>query len=128
MSKAVYDTRFFVELYYSKDEQLLQRIKAEKQRRQEKFISTVVIHEIYKLTLQREGRETAVLRIALLKQDFKVLPVTSEIAEISAEFRHKYDLSMGDSMIAATASSLKAQCVSDDPHFKRIKEIKTTWI
>jgi predicted nucleic acid-binding protein len=31
-------------------------------------------------------------------------------------------------MIAATASSLKATCVSDDPHFKRIKEIKTTWI
>ena len=128
MSKAVYDTRFFAELYYSNDEKLLQRVKAEKQRRQEKFISTVVIHEIYKLTLQREGRETAVLRIALLKQDFKVLPVTSEIAEISAEFRHKYDLSMGDSMIAATASSLKAQCVSDDPHFKQIKEIKTAWI
>jgi len=95
MSKAVYDTRFFVELYYSKDEKLLERIKAEKQRRQEKFISTIVIHEVYKLTLQREGRETAVLRIALLKQDFKVIPVTAEIAEISAEFRHNYDLSMG---------------------------------
>ena len=128
MSKTVYDTRFFAELYYSKDEKLLQRVKAEKQRRQEKFISTVVIHEVYRLTLQREGRETAVLRIALLKQDFKVIPVMAEIAEISAEFRHKYDLSMGDSMIAATASSLKALCVSDDPHFKRIKEIKTTWI
>src|SRR4030067_3727173 len=115
MSKAVYDTRFFVELYYSKDEQLLQRIKAEKQRRQEKFISTIVIHEVYKLTLKREGRETAMLRTALLKQDFKVILVTAEIAEISAEFRHKYDLSMGDSMIAATASSLKALCVSDDP-------------
>ena len=128
MSRAVYDTRFFVELYYFKDEKLLERIKAEKQRRQEKFISTIVIHEVYKLTLQREGRETAVLRIALLKQDFKVIPVTAEIAEISAEFRHKYNLSMGDSMIAATASSLKTLCVTDDPHFKRIKEIKTTWI
>src|SRR3989304_3585361 len=127
MSKAVYDTRFFAELYYSKDEKLLQKIREEK-RRQEKFISTIAIHEVYRLTLQREGRETAVLRIALLKQDFKVIPVTAEIAEVSAELRHKYDLSMGDSMIAATASSLKALCVSDDPHFKRIKEIKTTWI
>jgi len=127
MSKAVYDTRFFAELYYSKDEKLLQKIREEK-RRQEKFISTVVIHEVYRLTLAREGRETAVLRIALLKQDFKVIPVTVEIAEISAEFRHRYNLSMGDSMIAATASSLKALCVSDDPHFKRIKEINTTWI
>jgi predicted nucleic acid-binding protein len=127
MSKAVYDTRFFSALYYSKDERLLQRIREEK-RRQEKFISTVVIHEVYRLSLQREGRETAMLRIALLKQDFKVIPVTAEIAEISAELRQKHQLSMGDSMIAATASSLKALCVSDDPHFKRIKEIKTTWI
>ena len=127
MSKAVYDTRFFSALYYSKDERLLQRIKEEK-RRQEKFISTVVIHEVYRLSLQREGRETAMLRIALLKQDFKVIPVTAEIAEISAELRQKHQLSMGDSMIAATASSLKALCVTDDPHFKRIKEIKTTWI
>jgi len=127
MSKAVYDTRFFVEFYFSKDEKLLKRLREEK-RQPEKYASTVVIHELYKLTLEREGRETAVLRVALLKQEFNVVPVTSEIAEISAELRHKYNLSMGDSMIAATASSLKALCVSDDPHFKRIKEIKTTWI
>ena len=127
MSKAVYDTRFFVEFYYSKDEKLLKRLREEK-RQPEKYASTVVIHELYNLTLEREGRETAVLRVALLKREFKVVPVTAEIAEISAEFRHKYDLSMGDSMIAATASNLKALCVTDDPHFKRIKEIKTTWI
>jgi predicted nucleic acid-binding protein len=127
MSKAVYDTRFFAELYYSKDEATLQRVREEK-RRQEKFISAVVIHEVYRLTLAREGRETAALRAKLLKQDFKVVSVNDEVAEISAELRHRYQLSMADSMIAATASSLKAVCVSDDPHFKRIKEIKTTWI
>jgi len=127
MNRAVYDTRFFAQFYYSKDEKLLRRLREEK-RRPEKYASTVVIHELYSLTVEREGREIAVLRVALLKQEFKVVPVTAEIAEISAEFRHKYDLSMGDSMIAATASSLKATCVSDDPHFKRVKEIKTTWI
>ena len=127
MNRAVYDTRFFAAAYYSKDEKLAQRIREEKTR-SEKFISTVVIHEVYRLTIQREGRETAMLRIALLKQDFKVIPVTAEIAEISAELRQKHQLSMGDSMIAATASSLKALCVTDDPHFNRIKEIKTTWI
>jgi predicted nucleic acid-binding protein len=35
---------------------------------------------------------------------------------------------MGDSMIAATAFVLKAVCISDDPHFKQIKEIETEWI
>jgi len=127
MSKAVYDTRFFAQFYYSKDENLLKRIREERGK-PEKYTSTIVVHEIYNLTLKREGRETAALRAALLKQEFKVVPVTSEIAEISAEFRHKHDLSMGDSMIAATAFSLKALCISDDPHFKRVKEIKTAWI
>jgi len=127
MSRAVYDTRFFVELYYSKDDETLQRMKEEKKRR-EKFISTIVIHEVYKLTLAREGRVTAALRATLLKQDFKVVSVTVEIAKISAELRHKYSLSMADSMIAATASSLNAACFSDDPHFNLIKEIKTVWI
>ena len=127
MSRAAYDTRFFVEFYYSKDDETLQRMR-EVKRRRERFISTVVIHEVYRLTLACEGRETAALRATLLKQDFKVVPVTDEIAEVSAELRHRYKLSMADSMIAATASSLKALCVSDDPHFKRIKEIKTTWI
>jgi hypothetical protein len=31
-------------------------------------------------------------------------------------------------MIAATAAILKAECVSDDPHFKQIKEIHTIWL
>jgi len=31
-------------------------------------------------------------------------------------------------MIAATAHTLKAVCISDDPHFAQINEIKTEWI
>ena len=127
MNKAVYDTRFFTQLYYSKDEPLLKKIKAEKARK-EKYVSAVVIHEIYNLAIAREGREVAKLKVTLLKQGFEVVPVDDQIAQISAELRHKYDLSMGDSMIAATASILKAVCISDDPHFKQIKEIETKWI
>ena len=116
-----------MELYYSKDEALLKKIKQEKARK-EKYVSAVVIHEVYKLSIACEGRETARLKVAVLKQDFKIVPVDDQVAEISAELRHKYKLSMGDSMIAATASMLNATCVSDDPHFQQIKEIKTTWI
>ncbi len=75
-----------------------------------------------------EGRETAILRVSLLKKTFKVVPVDEQIAELSAELRQKYQLSMGDSMIAATAAMLNAVCVSDDPHFKQIKEIHSAWV
>jgi len=126
MNKAVYDTRFFTQLHYSKDEALLKKIKAEKARK-EKYVSAVVIHEIYNLAIACEGREIAKLKVTFLKQDFKILPVDSQIAEISAELRQKYKLSMADSIIAATAVSQNAVCFSDDPYFSQIKELKTVW-
>lgn len=127
MSKRVYDTRFLAEAIYSKDPSFQRRAEAEK-RTHERYVSTVAIHEFYRLTLMREGRETAILRISLLKRTFKIILVDEQIAQLSAELRQKYQLSMGDSMIAATASMLNATCVSDDPHFKQIKEIQTTWV
>ena len=61
-------------------------------------------------------------------EEFEIVPVDDQIAQVSAELRHKYQLPMGDSMIAATALMLKAVCITDDPHFKQIKEIQTAWI
>jgi len=78
--------------------------------------------------LKLEGCETAVLRTTLLEKDFKVVKVDDNIAKTSAKLRHKYKLSMADSIIAATALLLKAACLSDDPHFKAVHEIKTAWI
>jgi len=127
MSNAVFDTRFFVEFYYSKDEPLKKKL-IEKKMLKEKYVSAIVVHEVFNLSLSRDGREVAKLRAALMREEFKVYPVDDRIAQVSAELRHKYKLSMGDSMIAATASVLKAVCISDDPHFKQIKEIETTWI
>jgi predicted nucleic acid-binding protein len=124
MFRTVYDTGFFIEHYYSKDEKVLQRTR-EEIRSREKYVSAIVIHEVYQLTLGREGRESAVLRATLLEKDFRIVKVDAEIAKSSAEFRHTYKLSMADSIIAATASHLKATCLSDDPHLQAIKEIKT---
>jgi predicted nucleic acid-binding protein len=124
---AVYDTRFFIELYNTKNAMTKKKAYEERQRRK-RYVSAVVIHELYKYSLSLEGRETAKLKIALLRDEFEVIPVNDQIAQVSAELGHKYELSMGDSMIAATASVLKAVCISDDPHFKQIKEIETAWI
>jgi len=128
MSKTVYDTRFFIEHYYSKDEEVLRRSKGEIRKTKERYISAIVIHEVYQLTLKIEGRETAISRTNLLKKDFRIVNVDSEIAKSSAELRHKYKISMADSIIAATSLSLNATCFSDDPHLKLIREIKTKWI
>jgi predicted nucleic acid-binding protein len=125
---SVYDTRFFIEHYYSKDSEVLKRttniLKADKK----KVISTITIHEVYRLTLEKEGREQAELRAELLEKDFKVVNVDAQIAKISAKLRHKYRIPMADSIIAATAQSLKLACITDDKHLLQIEEIKTKWI
>lgn len=128
MPKTVYDTRFFLEHYYSQEAAMLRKTKEAIRKAKERFISAIVIHEIYYLTLKQEGKETAILRATLLEKDFKVVKVDAEIAKSSAELRHKYKISMADSIIAATALILKATCLSDDPHFKTVNEIKTTWV
>ncbi|KPV63938.1 MAG: hypothetical protein AOA66_0517 [Candidatus Bathyarchaeota archaeon BA2] len=87
-----------------------------------------MIHETYQLTLEKEGRETATLRTNLLEKDFKVISVNSAIAKSSAELRHKYKIPMADSIIAATSLFVNAVCITNDPHLKSIKEIKTKWI
>lgn len=128
MNRAVFDTRFFIAGYYSPDQLHTKKLNEKVKSTKERFVSAIVLHEVYQFTLKKNGRETARLRTALIEQDYEVIDVTSDIAKCSAELRLKYDMSMADSIIAATALSLKATCLSDDPHFKAVKEIKTDWI
>jgi predicted nucleic acid-binding protein len=124
---AVYDTRFFTQLYRSNDDETRKKIRAEMTRK-EKYVSPVVIHELYHTSIATDGRETAKTKVAYVKEGFEIIPVDTQIAEISALLRHKYHIPMGDSMIAATALILKAVCITDDQHIKQIKEIQTAWI
>lgn len=127
MNRAVYDTRFFMELYYSSNSEVKEKIKQE-QNRKERFISAAVIYEVYKISIAKEGREIAKIKVTELRNSFQIIPISDQIAEFAAQLSHKYQLSMGDSIIAATAALLDAVCFSDDPHFGQIREIKTTWI
>src|SRR5271169_1645003 len=88
---AVYDTRFFIESYRTQDEAVRKKISAEKARKR-RYTSAVVIHELYKTVIATKGREVAKNQVAYLMQEFDVIPVNSQIAQVSAELRHKYKL------------------------------------
>ncbi len=77
-NKVVYDTRFFVESFYSNNESTLKRIRQHKT--VERYISAVVIHEVYRLALSREGREIAKIKVTNIKKTFKVVAVDDQIA------------------------------------------------
>ena len=128
MSRTSYDTRFFMEHYYSKDPKVIGSTTREIRQEKDKSISSIVIHEVYRLTLQKEGRQAASLRAELMSKDFNVIAVDKELAVVSAELRQEHRIPMADSIIAATAISLKAVCVTDDPHISMIHEVKTRWI
>jgi len=124
----IYDTRFFFEHYYSNDDNILELTREELRAKQQKFISSIVLHEVYKLTLEKDGRKVAELRTKLLEKDFKIIDVDATIARISAQYRHRYRIPLADSVIAATAKIINAICVTDDQHIRQIKEIKIGWI
>ena len=128
MSKAVYDTRFFVEHFYNPDSDMKRRIAEEIRKTKNRYISSIVIHEIYALSLKKEGRETAKLRRNYIEKTFRIVDVDSELASSSAELRHKYGISLADSIIAGTSKFVGAPCVTDDPHLTSVKDIKTRWL
>lgn len=127
MPRAVYDTRFFVEHFYNADAGVKRRIVEEIKKTKNRYISSIVIHEVYVLSLKKEGRETAKLRRDFIEKAFRVVDVDSELASSSAELRHKYGISLADSLIASTSKLIGAPCVTDDPHLTAVKDIKTRW-
>jgi len=126
--KSVYDTRFFVEYFYSGDADFLRRLKEDLKAVRERMVSALTVHEIHRINLEKEGREVATLRSETICRDFNVVDVDYETAVISAELRSRHRMPMADSVIAATAQIHGCSLVSDDPHFQGIKNLKTRWL
>ena len=126
--ESLYDTRFFFEHYYSKDPAVLRWTRHELGSRQTRYASAITVHELYKISLENEGREVAELRTVLMGKEFEVIEIGMELARDSAEMRSRYRVPMADSIIAATAKLNRLECVSDDAHLREIREIKTRWL
>lgn len=126
--KSVYDTRFFVEYFYSGDADFLRRLKKDLKAVRERMVSALTVHEIHRINLEKEGREVATLRSETICRDFNIVDVDYETAVISAELRSRHRMPMADSVIAATAQIHGCSLVSDDPHFQGIKNLKTRWL
>jgi len=125
--RSVYDTRFFVEYFYSVDSEFLSRLKEGLRSVRDRKVSVVTIHEVYRIDLEREGREVAKLRSETIRRDFDVVDMEYETAVRSAELRSRHRIPMADSVIAATAQMHGCPVVSDDPHFQKIEGLKTRW-
>jgi len=126
--RVVYDTRFIAAIYYPKDQHEAAGIRDELASTLSRYVSSLTVYEIYKLSLETEGEQTADLRADLLRQDFTIVNVDWELAKEAAVVWKKYHVPMADAVIAATAMHLKALCITNDEHFLKMKELRTKWV
>jgi len=125
--RRLYDTRFFAESFYTSDPQLAKKLKEEFRSMNEKLVSSLTIHEIYRLVLKTDGKAVAELRGIAISRDFQIIDVNYQIAVKSAQLRSRHPMPMADSVIAATAQIEDCPLFSDDAHFKNIENLKTVW-
>jgi predicted nucleic acid-binding protein len=93
------------------------------------FISTLTLAEIFYILFRYATVEFATVVLKYIKVNLKRAPVTDSIAEKGGEYKWKYagngGMPLADAIIAATAFEEKAVLITDEEHFKKIKEIET---
>jgi len=123
-----YDTRFLIELYYASELAIKEKIKNVLLVSKPNYLSTAALSEIYKLTLEKEGKAVAEIRATSLAKDFRLVDVDKEIAVQAAIIKHKHGIPFADSLIASTARVLRIPCYTDDGHFRGIDGVTSKWI
>jgi len=134
MPRAVFETRFFIHFFSSPDPTVHRMLVGLMRRYDRKLVSAITLFEIYKISLEREGKETAETRVSRIRNEFTIIPVDDAIAVRGAQLKHtakvrmREDVPMADSLIAATTLANKAMCITDSPHLGRIPQLKCKWI
>ncbi|MEM3382612.1 MAG: PIN domain-containing protein [Nitrososphaerales archaeon] len=90
-------------------------------------ISVITLTEIYYKYLQEKRPDLAKTRTEELRYAIylKKIDIDEEVAVKAGEFKGKYNVSIADAFIAATAYFERSTIISDDMDFKRIPEVKT---
>lgn len=128
MKGTSYDTRFLIELYYAGELATKEKIMNVLLVSKPNYLSTAALSEIYKLTLEKEGKDVAEIRATSLAKDFRLVDVDKEIAVQAALIKHKHGVPFADSLIASTARVLRVPCYTDDTHFHEIDGVTSKWI
>lgn len=131
--KAVLDSRFIIEFFYSDNSEVKQKTSRkirELVQRSEGLLPTIVISETVQAICEHIGKDEAEICYANLTQSgLKVVGLSAPVAKQAGLLRSRYrNVPMGDCIIAATAMANQAVVLSDDAHFDLIREVKRSWI
>jgi len=132
MMKVTLDTTFFALHYFSKGGGILAKTKrilySCRKLGNRGIVPTMVLGEFYALTHKKAGREAAEKYFdEIVNSDLSIVELTVDISKQAGLLRQKYEekIPWGDCIIAATGILNDAETiVTEDQHFKQIKEIK----
>jgi predicted nucleic acid-binding protein len=126
--RVVLDTKPLIKLFAQEEgwdavQKILAKVEAEEV---EAAISVVTLTEIYYKYLQEKRPDLAKARTDNLRYAIylKKLGIGEEVAVKAGEFKGKYNVSVADAFIAASAYLEGAIVISDDADFKRIPEVE----
>ena len=127
--KVILDTKPIIKLFAQEEGwEKIQKILAKIEDGEiEGAISVVTLTEIYYKYLREGGPDLAKARTDILRYAIylKKLMIGLEAAVKAGEFKGKYNIPIADAFIAASAYLEDLTIISDDPDFKKIKEVKT---
>jgi predicted nucleic acid-binding protein len=93
--------------------------------------SCITIAELYENMSRQIGKDVVKLRISSAKDSgIAFVPLNEQIAEQAGDLKLvSGEIPVADAIIAATAQLLtRGQLLSDDDHFKKIKNLKISWV
>ena len=131
--KEILDSTFLVAHYTTDDEQILSRTRAKLaalRRERRGVLPSVVVAEVTNAVCREGGREKALAQLGALEHaGLEVVPLDIGLARDAGLLKcvHR-DVPMADCVIAATTLRLGGRVVTNDPHFSKVKGLRTTWI
>ena len=86
--------------------------------------------EVKYILLKKDGAEAWDQAEDVLKSlPLEFHPATRALADIAADFKSRFKISLADAFAAALVKEKKAELVTGDPEFKALeKEIKINWL
>jgi len=83
----------------------------------EGFVATISLTELAYIYSRRVDKASAILRVSQIQHSkLNIIPLTEEIALHAGLLKQK-GISVADAIIAASALSVNASVVTNDPHF-----------
>ncbi|HUI30223.1 MAG TPA: type II toxin-antitoxin system VapC family toxin [Candidatus Acidoferrales bacterium] len=132
MANTVFDSSAVLALLFDEPaaEQVEQLLSQAVDQNKEVYISAVNWTEVLYRVQQIQG-ETGVKAAKQFEHEttLAVVDVNRELAELAAELKATYHLSLGDAYCAALAKQMKAVLVTGDREFKQMeRQVEIKWI